>query len=188
MDALASMAWLPATLSLLVVPQEDSGFTLFHWTPGVAIWTLIIFGLSVPLMIKFVFGPITKALEERDQKVERAAVAAEEARKRAEAAVAKAQEELEQSRAEARQRVEEAVQRAARQAQEEVVKARAEIERERQKAAEDIEGAKRRALMEIRNEVVDLSIASAGRILRKDVDDQAHRQIVDDFLGASQRN
>lgn len=161
-------------------------FNPFEWTPGVAVWTLVIFVISLPLMIKFVFGPITKALEARDQKVEQAAVAAEEARKRAEEAVAKAHTELERSRAEARQRVQEAMDRAQRQAQEEAQKARAEIERERQKAAEDIEAAKRRALMEIRNEVVELSIASAGRILKKDVDDQAHRQIVDEFLGAAQ--
>jgi F-type H+-transporting ATPase subunit b len=63
-----------------------------------------------------------------------------------------------------------------------------EIERERQKASEDIEAEKRRALMEIRNEVVDLSIASAGRILKKDVDDDAHRQMVDEFLGATQES
>ncbi len=185
MSSVTLIAWL----AVLPGPQpEEGGFTLFQWTPGVAIWTLIIFGLSLPLMIKFVFGPITRALEERDQKVERAAVAAEEARKRAEEAVVKAQQELEQSRAEARQRVEEAVQRAGRQAQEEVAKARAEIERERQKASEDIEGAKRRALMEIRNEVVNLSIASAGRILKKDVDDQVHREFVDEFLGATQES
>lgn len=183
MDAPAQMTWLSA----LAVPQGEGGsFNLFEWHPGVAVWTLIIFGLSLPLMIKFVFGPITKALEERDQKVEQAAVAAEEARKRAEESVARAQAELEKSRGEARQRVQEAVERAQRQAQEEVAKARAEIERERQKAAEDIEGAKRRALMDIRNEVVELSIASAGRILKKDVDDPVHRQIVDEFLGAAQ--
>jgi F-type H+-transporting ATPase subunit b len=175
-----------SALSSTLAAAEEGGFNPFEWTPGVAIWTLIIFAISVPLMIKFVFGPITRALEARDQKVEKAALAAEEARKRAEEAVAKAHRELEQSRAEARQRLQEAMDRAQRQAQEEVTKARAEIERERQKAAEDIESAKRRALMEIRGEVVDLSIASAGRILKKDVDDDAHRQIVDEFLGAAQ--
>ncbi|MHC4512418.1 MAG: F0F1 ATP synthase subunit B [Planctomycetota bacterium] len=182
MISLAHITWF------LAVEAPAQEFNPFEWTPGVAFWTLIIFAISLPLMIKFVFGPITKALAERDNKVERAAEAAEEARKRAEEAVAKAQEELEQSRAEARQRVQEAVERAGRQAQEEVKKARVEIERERQKASEDIEAEKRRALMEIRNEVVDLSIASAGRILKKDVDDDAHRQMVDEFLGATQES
>ncbi len=187
MIAVAHM--LGAAGALIAVAEQEGGFNLFsRFDIGVAVWSLIIFGLSLPLMIKFVFGPISKALEARDQKVEQAAVAAEEARKRAEAAVATAQEELEKSRAEARQRVQEAVERAGRQAQEEVAKARAEIQRERQKAAQDIEAAKRSALMEIRNEVVDLSIASAGRILKKDVDDAAHRQIVDEFLGATQES
>ena len=187
---MAALAHITAALPSLVpfFEENEKAFNPFEWTPGVAIWTLIIFGLSVPLMIKFVFGPITRALEERDQKVERAAAAAEEARERAEAAVAKAQEELERSRSEARQRVQEAVQHAERKAQEEVQKARAEIERERQKASEDIEAAKRRALLEIRHEVVDLTIASAGRILEQDVDDEAHRKRIDEFLGVSQES
>ena len=173
---------------LVALAEEGGGFNLFEWHPGAAIWTLLIFGISLPLMVKFVFGPITKALEARDQKVEQAAVAAEEARKRAEEAVQKAQEQLETSRTEARARVQEAVDRAERQAQEEVKKARAEIERERQKASDDIEAAKHRALMEIRNEVVDLTIASAGRILKADVDDDSHRKMVDEFLGTAQQS
>ena len=50
------------------------------------------------------------------------------------------------------------------------------------KARQEIDAAKRRALMEIRAEVVDLSIASASKILQTDVDDAAHRKLVEDFL------
>ncbi|MCA8954909.1 MAG: F0F1 ATP synthase subunit B, partial [Planctomycetes bacterium] len=141
---------------------EGGGFNLFEWKPGVIFWTLLIFGLSLPLMIKFVFGPIVRALDERDKKVEQAAVAAEEARKAAEAAVAQAQAEREEARAEARKMVQDAQARAEAQAQEAVAAAKAEADRQIAKARQDIEAAKRRALMEIRQEVVDLTIASTG--------------------------
>ena len=42
----------------------------------------------------------------------------------------------------------------------------------------------REPLVEIRQEVVNLTIASTSKILRQDVDDDAHRRLVDDFLGS----
>ena len=35
---------------------------------GATFWTWVIFLVSLPVMWKFVFGPITKALEARDRK------------------------------------------------------------------------------------------------------------------------
>jgi F-type H+-transporting ATPase subunit b len=163
-------------------------FNLFEWHPGVTIWTLVIFGLSLPLMIKFVFGPIVRALDERDKKVEQSAAAAQEARKAAEEAVARAAAEREEARAEARRMVQEAQTRAERQAREAVETAKAEADRQLEKAQQEIDAAKQRALQEIRREVVDLSIASASKILRQDVDDEAHRRLVNDFLGKASKN
>jgi len=168
--------------ALYIGMAAEGGFNLFQWQPGVIIWTLIIFAISLPLMIKFVFGPITRALDERDSKVEEAAVAAEKAQQAAEAAVAKADEAREEARAEARKMVQDAQNRAERQAQEALESAKAEADRQMDKARQEIEAAKRRALMEIRAEVVDLSIASASKILQTDVDDAAHRKLVEDFL------
>lgn len=171
---------------MLGFAAED--FVLFQWQPGVVIWTLVIFGLSLPLMIKFVFGPIVRALDERDKKVESAAAAAEEARRAAEAAVAKAESDREEARAEARKMVQEAQSRAERQAREAIEDAKAEADRQVEKAQQEIDAAKRRALLDIRQEVVGLSIASASKILRSDVDDAAHRRMVEDFIKTPSEN
>ena len=169
---------------LELAAEDAEKFKLFDDYPfGVAFWTLVIFGLSLPLMIKFVFGPIVRNLDARDKRVEQAAVAAEEARRAAEAAVARSEIEREEARAEARKMVQDAQARADHQAQLAVAAAKAEADRQVEKARQEIEVAKRRALLEIRQEVVGLSIASAGKILRRDVDDDAHRKLVDDFLG-----
>ena len=169
---------------------EGGGLDPLQFVGGAAFWTWVIFLGALPLMWKFVFGPITKALAERDQRVVEAARAAEEARRQAEEAVANARAEREQARAEARRLVQEATERAERQAQEAIRQARTEAERQLEAAREDIENEKRRALLEIRQEVVELTIASAERILRRDLDDEAHRRMVQEFLGdlAEQRN
>lgn len=174
------MSVLPVSLVL-----AEGGFDLFgSFQSGVLIWTLIIFGLSLPLMIKFVFGPIVRSLDARDKKVEEAASAAQDAKRAAEEAVAKANEAREEARAEAKQMVQAAQARAERQAQEALEAAKAEADRQMEKARQDIEAEKRRALIEIRQEVVNLTIASAGQILRKDIDDEGHRRLVDEFMGS----
>ncbi len=178
-----------AIASLVLSSGGDGEFSLFgDLAGGAAFWTLLIFALSLPLMIKFVFGPITRALDDRDQKVEQAAVAAQEARKAAEAAVARAEEEREQGRAEARKMVQDATNRAERQAADAITAAKQEADRHLQKARQDIDAEKRRALLEIRQDVVDLTIASAGRILQQDLDDDNHRKLVDGFLGEAKKN
>jgi F-type H+-transporting ATPase subunit b len=174
---------LPAVSALVCVAMPaEGGFDPFEFAGGATFWTWVIFLLSLPVMWKFVFQPITAALVERDERVIEAAQAAEAAKREAELAVADARNELEKARAEGRRMVQEATARAERQGQDERNKAKAEAQAQLEKAREEIEGEKRRALMEIRQEVVDLAIRSAGRILERDVDDDAHRKMVGSFL------
>lgn len=160
----------------------DGTFNPFEFAAGASFWTIVIFLLALVPMWKFVFGPITKALDERDRKVDDAIAAAEQARREAEEQTQKTLAELESARREARETVATATARAERQAQEELAKARAEAERQLQQARQEIDAEKTRALEEIRREVVDLAIGSAGKILQRDIDDDAHRKLVDDFL------
>ena len=167
-----------------VAAQEEGGLSgLLEFRPGAMIWTWIAFLVALPLMWKFIFGPISVALASRDQKVEDAIKAANAAQKAAEEQVVSAKAELEHARSDARKMVQEATGRAERQADEALAKAREEAQLQLEKARQDIDAEKRRALLEIRREVVDLTIASTEKILRRDVDDEAHRQMVEGFLG-----
>ena len=174
--------------ALVLVAQEGEGLTkLLEFRPGAMIWTWIAFLVALPFMWKFIFGPISKALATRDQKVEDSIAAANEAQKKAEEQVAAAKGELEHARADARKMVQEATERAERQAAQALAEAREEANRHLEKAREDIESEKRRALLEIRREVVGLTIASTEKLLRRDVDDSAHRQMVEEFLGGIEK-
>lgn len=162
--------------------QDEAKFDPFEYAAGAGFWTIVIFLLALLPMWKFVFGPITRALDDRDSKVEGALEAAERARREAVEATEATRRELDRARAEAKAMVHEATSRAERQAQEELIRARAEADRQIQQARAEIEAQKRKALEDIRREVVDLAIGSAGAILRRDVDDEAHRRMVSDFV------
>lgn len=177
-----------ATCFLLsAAPQGGEGLgKLLEFAPGVTIWTWIAFLLALPFMWKFVYGPITKALEDRDQKVEDAIRAAEVARQEAEQQMQAAKAELDKARAESKRMVEEAMARAERQAAEAQRQADEKAKAELQKARDAIGAEKRAALLEIRQHMVTLTIAATGKLLHHDVDDQAHRQMVSEFVAASE--
>lgn len=162
--------------------------SLLEFASGAMIWTILAFVIGFPLMWKFVYGPITKALEERDRKVEDAIQAAEVARKQAEAQMAQAKAELQKAQADGKRMVEEAMARAERQAAEAVRTADERAKAELQKARDTIAAEKRQAVQEIRAEAVGLTIAATGKLLQRNVDDSQNRQLVSEFVATAKRS
>ncbi|MBL8724090.1 MAG: F0F1 ATP synthase subunit B [Planctomycetes bacterium] len=181
------------SLATVVSEGDRSLNSILEFAPGAMIWTFIAFFAALPVMWKFVYGPITTALEERDRKVEDSIAAADQARKEAEAQMQRAKAELEQAQAHARRMVEEATARAERQAAELALAAEARAKAELQKARDTIAAEKRQALQEIRQEAVRLTMAATGKLLQQKVDDEQNRRLVEGFLqsaagaGASHR-
>ena len=166
-----------------VLPEGDRSLSsILEFSPGATIWTLIVFFVALPVMWKFVYGPITKALEDRDQKVEDSILAADKARKDAEAQMAQAKAELQKAQENAKRMVEEAMARAEKQAAEAVRVADERAKQELQKARDTIAAEKRQALQEIKAFAVDLTISAAGKLLKHEVDAQKNRPLVQQFV------
>lgn len=175
-----------SALSLLAYGDDKDLSKILEFAPGATIWTIIAFVVALPIMWKFVYGPITTALEERDKKVEDAIAAAEVARKQAEAQMAQAKQELQAAQANSKRMVEEAMARAERQAAEALRAADEKSKAELSKARDTIAAEKRQALLEIRQEVVNLTIAATGKLLHKQVDDAQNRDLVQKFVNSSE--
>jgi len=129
---------------------------LIQVTPGLMIWTIVCFLITLFVLKRYAFGPIQKAIDERRerirQSIEEADHAREEARKLLEEhkkLIGRAKTDAEEILAEAR-RIAEANER----------RMRDELETDRQRRLEEtrkqIEAETRRALEQIRLEVVDL--------------------------------
>jgi len=160
---------------------------LLEFAPGAMIWTLIAFVLGLLVMWKFVYGPITTALEARDRKVEDAITAAEQARKDADAQMQQARAELQKAQENGKRMVEEAMARAERQAAEAVRVADERAKAELQKARDTIAAEKRQALQEIKALAVDLTIAATGKLLQQEVDAGKNRPLVQQFVMAADK-
>ena len=156
---------------------------LISVTPGLMIWTIVCFLLTLFVLKRYAFGPIQKAIDERRdrirQSIEEADRAREEARRLLEEhrkLIGRAKTDAEEILTEAR-RVAEANER----------RMREELEADRQRRLEEtrkqIEAETRRALEQIRLEVADLSLIAAEKVTRKSLDDADHRRLIEEAIG-----
>ncbi len=144
--------------------------------------TLIIQGLAffavVLLVMKYGWPHIIAAIEERQQKIAEGLNQAEKARRELADADARVADEIRKARAEATAIID----RAHAQATQIVEKARedAVVEATRQKAiaAADIEAQAHRAREELRGKVASLAVAGAERILRREIDQGRHAELL----------
>ncbi|MCU0865821.1 MAG: F0F1 ATP synthase subunit B [Planctomycetes bacterium] len=176
-----------ATFAAVVPEGGRSLSSLLEFSPGAMIWTFIAFFVALPVMWKFVYGPITKALEERDRKVEDSIAAAEVARKQAEAQMSAAKAELQKAQADGKRMVEEAMARAERQAAEAVRIADERAKAELQKARDTIAAEKRQAMQEIKAMAVELTIRATGKLLQHEVDAGKNRPLVEQFVATADK-
>ncbi|MFT4841712.1 MAG: F-type H+-transporting ATPase subunit b [Planctomycetota bacterium] len=175
-------------LSYLVSGDEPKSLgMLLEFELGAVIWTLLAFLVGLVFMWKFVYGPITNALEDRDQKVEDSIKAAEVARQAAEAQMAQAKAELAEAQANAKRMVEDAMGRAERQAADAVREADERAKAELQKARDTIAAEKRQAVQEIRAIAVDLTIQATGKLLKHEVDAAKNKPLVEQFVSGAEK-
>ncbi len=128
--------------------------------------------------MKFIWPPLLTAIEERQEKIAEGLVSAEKAKQ----ALEQARAEAETIIADARKQATAILDQAHARANEIIADGKADgiKERERQLAAAkaEIDQEMHRAREELRGQVSAIAIASAEKILQREIDDQAHADIL----------
>ena len=156
--------------------------TLLTIEPGMLIWTFIVFAILLWVLKKLAWKPLLGALETREKAIKDDLDRAEQARMGAERLLAEHKMLQDNAENEARKIVESArqtaetlkddiVEKANEQARQMTAQARAEIQRE-----------KETALAQLRDEVADLAIQAASKILDETLDEEKHRKLVNSFI------
>ena len=168
-----------------VAPEEsEKAGDLLSPNGGLMFWTLVTFVILLIILGKLVFPKITAAVEAREKALEEAIEGAKRDREAAAQALAEQQRQIEAARNEAQRIIAEG-----RQTGEQVRAQMIEDTRQQQQqmlegARREIEQEKERAIAELRREAIDLAIAGAGKVIEKNLDDQANRKIVESFLSS----
>jgi F-type H+-transporting ATPase subunit b len=162
---------------------EDSGGSfLVSPNVGLMIWTLVVFGLTLLVLWKFVFPRIAEALDRRQHAIEDSIDAAERTRRDADELL----QEYRQRLADARGQADEIVSRARKTGEATEAEALAEARRRREELMEqtrrDIQAETRRAIQEIRSEVADLTVLATEKVTRKSLTGDDQRRLVDEAL------
>lgn len=140
---------------------------------------MIVFFVLGWVTMKYVWPPLTKAIEERRQKIAEGLAAAEKGKSELAQTKAKIAAMEESARAELHVRMTEAEKHGA----QIIEQARAEAEAERarilEQARQEAELEVQRARDALRNEVANLAVAGAAQILRREVDAKVHAELLE---------
>jgi F-type H+-transporting ATPase subunit b len=155
-------------------------------TLGINGWDFLLhtinFLVLIGLLTYFLYRPITAMLEERTRRIQDSLEAAERAR----ADVAQADRERDELLASARREIQEMMTTAQQVSDRIQSEARTTAQQEAQRiveaARQEAEAERAQAMAELRREVASLAVAAAERVIRRNLDDQAQRQLVDEFL------
>jgi len=145
---------------------------------------LTLIGQSIAMIVfvwfcmKFIWPPILNAIEERQEQIAEGLAAAEKGQDK----LVQAQAEADEIVADARKQATSILDQAHARANEIVAEGKSDgvTERERQLTAAkaEIEQEANKAREELRGQVSAIAIASAERILRREIDDKAHEDIL----------
>lgn len=149
---------------------------------GLIFWTLVIFGIVFATLYFLAFPKILGAVEAREAHIRELTEAAERDRAAAAALLAEQTQALEKTRNEVQQAVAEGRATAEQLREDILAQARREQEELMLRARRDIQTERAAALESMRRETVDLAMAAAERLLRRNLSDTDNRRLVTDYL------
>ena len=150
--------------------------------PGLFIWTILTFLVLVALLAKFAWRPLLDALEARRATIAKSLEDAQKARQELERLQRESAEMMRQARVEAESIVSRSRSDAEALREELKQKSRAEAAAIVKNAEKQIQMETARAVQQIRSEAVDLSVAIASKILKRQVSKEDHEGLIEDTL------
>ena len=153
---------------------------------GVNLWTMVFAWLNLLILYfilkKLAFKPLSDMINSRQKEIDDMYSDAENSKD----AAAKMKEEYEEKISHANEESEEILKNAVRRAQlkeEEILKeANSQAARTLERAEEQIELEKKRALNEVKNEVSSMAIGIASAVIERDISEDEHKNLIDDFI------
>jgi F-type H+-transporting ATPase subunit b len=156
--------------------------TPFDINSGLIIWTVVIFLLLMALLWRFAWPSILKSVEEREHRIQKQLEDAEKANAEARRLLEEHKKQIAAARAEAQDILSKAKTVAQKEREALLAKAREEYEALLARARKDIDAEKEKAIEALRHEAVELSIAAASRVIEANLDTEANRRLVTEFL------
>ena len=155
---------------------------LLEASPGLMIWTVVMFFITLWILKRYVFGPLSATIEKRRTQIEQSIQEAESSRDEA----VRLLDEYKTQLATARKEADELRDRGRRDGERErasiVTAAEGQRERILSDTQQQVDAQGRQALASVRDDVAGLALAAAEKVTRKSLTDDDHRRLVEDAL------
>ena len=161
---------------------------MFEEFIGVNFWTALFVLLNTLLIFfvakKFLFVPVKNMIDSRQKEIDDMYDEAGAAKEQAKALQAEYQQKLSDAHAASEQIVKDAVARGQAREEEIIRQANRDAAAIMDKASQDIAQEKKKALNDAKNEIADISLAIAGKVVERELkaEDQSH--LIDSFIDA----
>jgi len=142
---------------------------------------MITFIVLIWFTMKFIWPPLNKAIEERQQKIAEGLAAAEQSQKNLAQAQQSVDAELRAARTKANEIIDQAHQRANQIIDQAKNDAITEANRQKSAAEAEIAAASNRAREELRKQVSTLAVTGAEKLLKREIDANAHKALLDEL-------
>lgn len=171
------------TIAAAVAAQDEKA-NLLSPSGGLMFWTIIIFILLMVVLSRFAFKPMLAAVEAREQSLRQAIENAQRDREEAGRVLAEHRAQLEQARGEAQKLIADGRSTAEKLRNDMLEQTRMQQQELLERARRDIETEKQNAIAALRREAVDLAIAGAGKVIERNLDNDANRALVESYLSS----
>ena len=159
--------------------ETQSLVAVIPWT---FIFTVVNLLLTILIVKKFLFGPINEVLEKRQKLSEQELTDARAAKLEATNLKAEYESSIADARAEATTIIQNAQKEAQAKADATIREAQEQATDIRARAAADIAQEKKKAINEAKDEIGGLAMEIAGKVVEKEINEEDHRRLIDDFL------
>ena len=179
MRIIFSLYLMLMTCALFAAEEEQAPI----WQQGTVLLIQVIsFLILIYCIYKFLFRPITEEMEQRQSQIENAYRDAEESKKFCEEKKAEYEEMIKHADKEVQQKLAEAVKEANSIKDKKLNEAAQEAKRKLELAENTIQNEKEKAAFELRKESGRLGVKIASKILNEKIDENKHKELVDEFI------
>lgn len=172
-------------MTLLFAVLQEGGEHVaspFDINGGVIIWTLVVFGILLFVLWRWGLPVLVKTVEERERRIQKQLDEAEKANAEAQRLLEEHRKQIAAARTEAQDILTKAKTVSQKERETLLAKAREEYDALLTRARKDIDAEKDKAIVALRREAVELSIAAASRVIEANLDTDANRRLVTQFL------
>ena len=159
---------------------------MFESFIGVNFWTALAVLINT-LLIFFVgkiylFVPVKKMIDSRQQEIDAMYAQADDAKEQAQAMQKEYEQKLSAAAAASEQIVKDAVARGQSREEQILRQANAEADAIRAKASADIAQERKKALNDAKNEISDIAVSIASKVVEKEIREEDHQKLIQDFI------